>query len=88
MAQCTGNECQQLQPPTGRLVTYHIIRVLANVIVSALLTCLIPAVIFHTIEGWSYAEALYYAFITVTTIGFGDYVAGTYIRPMLPFKKA
>ncbi|CAK9825674.1 Open rectifier potassium channel protein 1 [Anthophora retusa] len=35
-----------------------------------------PAFLFSHYEGWSYDEAVYYAFVTLTTIGFGDYVAG------------
>ena len=37
----------------------------------------IPAVIFKHIEGWSTLESLYFVVITLTTIGIGDYVAGT-----------
>jgi len=33
------------------------------------------AVLYHTQEGWSYFDSLYYCFITLTTIGFGDFVA-------------
>ena len=40
---------------------------------------LIPAVIFMLVEGWSYSEAFYYTFITMTTIGFGDFVVGKYM---------
>lgn len=29
----------------------------------------------HT-EGWTYREGLYFAFISLSTIGFGDYVIG------------
>ncbi|XP_036406025.1 potassium channel subfamily K member 5-like isoform X2 [Megalops cyprinoides] len=29
-----------------------------------------------TVEGWSYVEGLYFSFVTLTTIGFGDIVAG------------
>jgi hypothetical protein len=37
----------------------------------------IPAVVFwHIEEGWSYLDSLYFAFVALTTIGFGDYVAG------------
>ncbi|XP_017878210.1 uncharacterized protein LOC108623877 [Ceratina calcarata] len=35
-----------------------------------------PAFLFSYYEGWNYDEAVYYAFVTLTTIGFGDYVAG------------
>ena len=33
------------------------------------------AVLFHTQEGWSFFDSLYYCFISLSTIGFGDYVA-------------
>ncbi|XP_056142706.1 potassium channel subfamily K member 5-like [Lampris incognitus] len=36
----------------------------------------IPPIIFMSLEGWSYLEGLYFSFITLTTVGFGDYVAG------------
>ncbi|XP_037873254.1 uncharacterized protein LOC101741673 isoform X1 [Bombyx mori] len=37
----------------------------------------LPACIFVVFEGWDYVAAIYYAFVTLTTIGFGDLVAGT-----------
>ncbi|KAG5846833.1 hypothetical protein ANANG_G00119180 [Anguilla anguilla] len=36
----------------------------------------IPPFIFMHQEQWSYVEGLYFSFVTVTTIGFGDLVAG------------
>ncbi|XP_063238441.1 open rectifier potassium channel protein 1-like [Bacillus rossius redtenbacheri] len=36
----------------------------------------LPAGAFVYFEGWDYVEAVYYAFVTLTTIGFGDLVAG------------
>ncbi|XP_022097080.1 potassium channel subfamily K member 4-like [Acanthaster planci] len=39
------------------------------------LLVLAPAGIFTVLEDWSYRIAHYYCFITLTTIGFGDYVA-------------
>ncbi|XP_026464332.1 LOW QUALITY PROTEIN: open rectifier potassium channel protein 1-like [Ctenocephalides felis] len=36
----------------------------------------IPACLFVLFEDWDYDIAVYYAFVTLTTIGFGDYVAG------------
>ncbi|XP_025889827.1 potassium channel subfamily K member 17-like [Nothoprocta perdicaria] len=49
--------------------------------ICALLTCLLlflllPPVLFSAKEGWSYEEGFYYSFITLATIGFGDYVIG------------
>lgn len=37
---------------------------------------IIPPLIFMCMEEWTYLEGLYFCFITLTTVGFGDYVAG------------
>lgn len=37
---------------------------------------LIPAGIFTAIEDWNYRESVYYATVTLTTVGFGDFVPG------------
>ncbi|XP_026996004.2 potassium channel subfamily K member 5b [Tachysurus fulvidraco] len=37
---------------------------------------IIPPLIFMCMENWTYLEGLYFCFITLTTVGFGDYVAG------------
>ncbi|XP_005986568.1 potassium channel subfamily K member 16-like [Latimeria chalumnae] len=37
---------------------------------------LLPPFVFTITEGWSYMEGVYFAFITLSTIGFGDYVIG------------
>jgi len=44
---------------------------------------IIPAFVFMTIEDWTYLEGLYFSFTTMTTVGFGDYVAGMYICTFL-----
>ncbi|XP_032505950.1 potassium channel subfamily K member 5 isoform X1 [Phocoena sinus] len=36
----------------------------------------IPPFVFMVTEEWNYIEGLYYSFITISTIGFGDFVAG------------
>ncbi|XP_073751800.1 potassium channel subfamily K member 10 isoform X3 [Callorhinus ursinus] len=36
----------------------------------------IPAVIFKYIEGWTTLESIYFVVVTLTTVGFGDFVAG------------
>ncbi|XP_038044248.1 potassium channel subfamily K member 16-like [Patiria miniata] len=38
---------------------------------------IIPAAVFSSIEKWTFSESFYYAFITLSTIGFGDFVIGT-----------
>ncbi|XP_037079935.1 potassium channel subfamily K member 16-like [Pollicipes pollicipes] len=45
-------------------------------LVGFLLFVFAPALVFTWLEGWSYRVSVYYAFITLSTIGFGDYTAG------------
>ncbi|KAM6954617.1 potassium channel subfamily K member 2b [Aplochiton taeniatus] len=55
------------------------IRVFSTVIFilfGCLLFVALPVAIFKHIEGWSTLESIYFVVITLTTIGFGDYVAG------------
>lgn len=37
---------------------------------------IIPPFVYMSVEEWTYLEGLYFSFITLTTVGFGDYVAG------------
>ncbi|CAB1335576.1 unnamed protein product, partial [Coregonus sp. 'balchen'] len=46
------------------------------ILFGCLLFVALPAAIFKHIEGWSALESLYFVVITLTTIGFGDFVAG------------
>lgn len=41
----------------------------------------IPPFVFMVTEKWNYIEGLYYSFITISTIGFGDFVAGESLPP-------
>lgn len=47
------------------------------ILFGCLLFVAIPAIIFQHIEGWSTLESIYFVVITLTTIGFGDFVAGS-----------
>ncbi|XP_071079869.1 potassium channel subfamily K member 16-like isoform X1 [Haliotis cracherodii] len=46
------------------------------VLLGSTLLILLPSIMFTLVEGWHYGESVYYTVITLTTIGFGDYVAG------------
>lgn len=52
---------------------------LGNMVLAGLLSCActlcVGAAIFSHFEGWSFFHACYYSFVTLTTIGFGDFVA-------------
>lgn len=41
-----------------------------------LVILIFPPMFFSHVEGWSFREGFYFAFITLSTIGFGDYVVG------------
>ncbi|XP_054653533.1 potassium channel subfamily K member 5a [Dunckerocampus dactyliophorus] len=41
-----------------------------------LIHLVLPPFVFMSQEGWTYVEGLYFSFVTLTTIGFGDLVAG------------
>ena len=37
---------------------------------------LLPSLAFTLVEDWSYFESIYFSVITLSTVGFGDFVAG------------
>lgn len=48
---------------------------LVSYIIGVVLFFVVPMIVFQGQEGWTYSEAIYYCFISLTTIGFGDFVA-------------
>ncbi|MBN3282278.1 KCNK5 protein, partial [Polyodon spathula] len=50
------------------------------VIWGVLVHLVMPPFVFMVTEGWSYIEGLYFSFVTISTIGFGDLVAGKSLR--------
>lgn len=56
---------------------YQVMSILSYLILVLMGWCffaVLPAMVFSHIEGWSYGESLYFAVVTLTTVGFGDYV--------------
>uniref|UniRef100_A0ABM5F3L5 Potassium channel subfamily K member 4 isoform X2 n=1 Tax=Pogona vitticeps TaxID=103695 RepID=A0ABM5F3L5_9SAUR len=59
-------------------VSATIVRILSAllfILFGCLLFVSLPTIIFQRVEGWSLLESVYFVVITLTTIGFGDYVA-------------
>lgn len=57
----------------------ELVRILSAVlflVIGCLLFVVTPMFVFCHTEGWSKLEALYFVVVTLTTVGFGDYVAG------------
>ena len=50
-----------------------------------LIYLLLGAFVFSKIEGWSYLDAVYWADITLFTVGFGDFVPSTVLGRALLF---
>lgn len=60
-------------------VPKELVRILSAVLfllIGCLLFVLTPTFVFCYVEGWSKLEAIYFVVVTLTTVGFGDYVAG------------
>ncbi|KAK9498573.1 hypothetical protein O3M35_003174 [Rhynocoris fuscipes] len=79
---------QFLNSRLGHLYQPFNIRVLhLALITSGLVTLfiLIPAALFAALEPeWDYLDSLYYCFISLTTVGLGDYIPGDY--PNQPYR--
>ncbi|KAG0418559.1 hypothetical protein HPB47_004748 [Ixodes persulcatus] len=83
---------QFLNSKLGHLYQAFNIRVLHLFIVGLLVVVLfflVPAAIFSSLEPeWDYVDSLYYCFISLTTIGLGDYTPGdSYDQPYRPLYK-
>eukprot|EP01065_Artemidia_motanka_P025527 TRINITY_DN3051_c0_g1_i1.p1 TRINITY_DN3051_c0_g1~~TRINITY_DN3051_c0_g1_i1.p1 ORF type:complete len:609 (+),score=105.11 TRINITY_DN3051_c0_g1_i1:52-1878(+) len=47
--------------------------------------CVVWAGVFSFIEGWTFREGLWFCFVTMSTIGFGDYTPDTHLGRMMAF---
>ncbi|XP_054828411.1 potassium channel subfamily K member 16-like [Eublepharis macularius] len=56
--------------------TTRVLTLLFFLVMGILVFLCVPSLIFQVMEDWTYSEAIYFAFITLSTIGFGDYIIG------------
>ncbi|MBC6401654.1 MAG: two pore domain potassium channel family protein [Ekhidna sp.] len=48
-----------------------------DLLLTAAFILVLGMVVYHYIEGWTWLDAFYFSFITLTTIGFGDFAPQT-----------
>ncbi|XP_068614456.1 uncharacterized protein [Brachionichthys hirsutus] len=59
-----------------RPTTVRVISAVLSILIGCLIFLAVPTVVFERAEHWSLLESFYFVVITLTTLGFGDYVAG------------
>ncbi|XP_029349628.1 potassium channel subfamily K member 17-like [Echeneis naucrates] len=64
-----------LEGKTGRRKCTRFFVHLVSYLSGTVLFFIVPMIVFQLHEGWTYSQAIYYCFITLSTIGFGDFVA-------------
>ncbi|KAM6912810.1 potassium channel subfamily K member 17-like [Xenentodon cancila] len=64
-----------LQEKTGHKTCTRFFVHLISYICGVVLFFVVPMIVFQLYEGWTYSQAIYFCFITLSTIGFGDFVA-------------
>ena len=64
-------KCSEKQTHLGR-----VIKATAVVVVGVGFWIGVPAIIFSQIEGSDYGTSLYYCIVSLSTVGFGDFVPG------------
>ncbi|XP_076015567.1 potassium channel subfamily K member 10 [Genypterus blacodes] len=71
-----------------RPTTVRVISAVLSILIGCLIFLAVPTVVFERVEEWSFLEAIYFVVITLTTVGFGDYVpggnqAGFFFKPLM-----
>ncbi|KAA0720156.1 Potassium channel subfamily K member 4 [Triplophysa tibetana] len=54
----------------------RVISALLSILLGCVLFVFVPTLVFQKVENWSLLQSSYFVVITLTTVGFGDYVAG------------
>ena len=67
--------------PGERSYVALVLRAVLYLIPGLLVFLVLPAVVVMLVEdNWTFLESFYFAFISLTTIGFGDFVAGALVH--------
>ncbi|XP_062855817.1 potassium channel subfamily K member 4 [Trichomycterus rosablanca] len=64
----------------------RVISALCSILIGCLIFIALPTLVFQEVENWTLLEAGYFVVITLTTVGFGDYVADNQ-RNLIPMYK-
>ncbi|XP_043982950.1 uncharacterized protein kcnk4a isoform X1 [Gambusia affinis] len=59
-----------------RPTTVRVMSAVLSILIGCLIFLAVPTVVFQKVERWSFLESLYFVVITLTTVGFGDFVPG------------
>lgn len=59
-----------------RQTTVRVISAVLSILIGCLIFLAVPTVVFHEVEEWTFIQSLYFVVITLTTVGFGDFVPG------------
>lgn len=54
----------------------RVISAVLSILLGCALFVAVPIFVFQEVEKWTLLESAYFVVITLTTVGFGDYVAG------------
>nr|XP_020447137.1 potassium channel subfamily K member 4 [Monopterus albus] len=72
-----------------RPTTVRVSSAVLSILIGCLIFLAVPTVVFQKVEDWSFLESLYFVVITLTTVGFGDYVpsggggGGMFFKPLV-----
>uniref|UniRef100_G3PXT0 Potassium channel, subfamily K, member 4a n=1 Tax=Gasterosteus aculeatus TaxID=69293 RepID=G3PXT0_GASAC len=67
-----------------RPTTVRVISAILSILIGCLIFLAVPTVVFQEVEDWSFLESFYFVVITLTTVGFGDFVPGADAHKDLP----
>uniref|UniRef100_A0A8C7JSW5 Potassium two pore domain channel subfamily K member 4 n=1 Tax=Oncorhynchus kisutch TaxID=8019 RepID=A0A8C7JSW5_ONCKI len=63
----------------------RVISAILSILLGVALFVAVPTLVFQEVEKWTLLEASYFVVITLTTVGFGDYVADHWYKPLVWF---